>query len=103
MTVQYIHGVVHYTNKLGKKKDMHYPMNSPAPYLIESLLDVYIADIDWGDFHSMALDDEGRLYTWGGGGISYNKGQCGHGDDNDVDDPKQVEFFDGVKGKSEFN
>ena len=37
-------GTLH--KKLGKKKDMHYPMNSPAPYLIESLLDVYISDID---------------------------------------------------------
>jgi alpha-tubulin suppressor-like RCC1 family protein len=30
--------------------------------------------IDCGDFHSVALDIEGRLYSWGGGGAAYNKG-----------------------------
>ena len=33
------------------------------------------------------------LYTWGGGGESYNKGQCGQGSKKDVESPKKVEFF----------
>ena len=33
-----------------------------------------IIQIDCGDFHSVALDSEGILYTWGGGGAAYNKG-----------------------------
>lgn len=64
---------------------------------MEGLINNYITDIDCGDFHSLALDDEGRLYSWGGGGQSYNKGQCGHGNDHDVSEPKQVQFFDGVR------
>jgi len=35
----------------------------------------------------MALDQYGAVYTWGGGGQSYNKGQCGHGVDEDIDTP----------------
>lgn len=83
--------------KLGKPIDAHYPMKSPMPFLIESLLHTFVVDIACGDFHSMALDEEGRIYTWGGGGASYNKGQCGHGDENDYNEPKQVDFFDGVR------
>ena len=90
-------GTLH--KKLGKPKDAYYPLKVPMPYLIESLLHTVIIDIAWGDFHSMALDEDGRLYTWGGGGASYNKGQWGHGDENDEDDPKFVEFFDGVRIK----
>jgi len=56
-----------------------------------------VTDIACGDFHSIALDEDGRLYSWGGGGASYNKGQCGHGDEKDYEGPKQVEFFDGIQ------
>jgi alpha-tubulin suppressor-like RCC1 family protein len=89
-------GTLH--KKLGKLKDAHYPYKSPTPFMIESLARfTFVTEIACGDFHSIALDEEGRLFTWGGGGISYNKGQCGHGDENDRDEPTQVEFFDGVK------
>lgn len=46
--------------------------------------------VDCGDFHSVALDHKGRVFTWGGGGSSYNKGQCGHGHLHDVESPEQV-------------
>jgi alpha-tubulin suppressor-like RCC1 family protein len=89
-------GTLH--KKLGQKKDIHYPYKSPTPYLIESLArKAFMTDIAWGDFHSLALDDEGRLYSWGGGGASYNKGQCGHGDEKDAEHPKQIEYFDGIR------
>ena len=35
----------------------------------------------------MALDGSGKVYTWGGGGSKFNKGQCGHGDFADVEFP----------------
>lgn len=44
------------------------------PQLVTALADKHISYIDCGDFHSLALDYEGRLFTWGGGGPSYNKG-----------------------------
>jgi len=31
------------------------------------------------------------VYTWGGGGASYNKGQCGHGTTNDEQMPRKVD------------
>lgn len=45
-------------------------------------------DIACGDFHSLALDDEGRVYSWGGGGNSKNKGQLGHGNNKDISQPE---------------
>ena len=50
-----------------------------------------IVQIDCGDFHSVALDTEGKVFTWGGGGPAYNKGQCGHGHNDDVEQPLEVE------------
>lgn len=40
------------------------------PRLVEALSDRHavIIQIDCGDFHSVALADDGTLYTWGGGG-----------------------------------
>ena len=41
--------------------------------------------------------DNGEVYSWGGGGVSYNKGQCGHGDLKDIEIPKRIEFFKNKK------
>ena len=43
-----------------------------------------VVKIGCGDFHSVALTDTGILFTWGGGGINYNKGQTGHGNSDDI-------------------
>lgn len=50
-----------------------------------------IVDICCGDFHSVALEITGTIYTWGGGGTSYNKGQCGHGNLEDELHPRPVD------------
>lgn len=44
--------------------------NKQEPRLVQTLADVgaKIVSIDCGDFHSVALDQYGVLYTWGGGG-----------------------------------
>ena len=44
------------------------------PRQVNGLKGTSIVQIGCGDFHSVALDDQGTLYTWGGGGPSYNKG-----------------------------
>lgn len=36
------------------------------------------------------IRDRGEIYTWGGGGTSYNKGQCGHGHFNNSESPAMV-------------
>ena len=66
------------------------PKNEPC--LVSTLADrgAKIAHIDCGDFHSVALDQYGVLYTWGGGGQSYNKGQCGHGNFEETETPSIV-------------
>jgi len=43
-----------------------------------------IVDIDAGDNFSAALDDQGRVFTWGYG----NDGQLGHGNKSDLACPK---------------
>lgn len=60
------------------------------PAMIASLKN--IVAIDCGDFHSAALNNDGDLYTWGGGGRDYNKGQLGHGHLNDVEHPEKVKL-----------
>lgn len=41
----------------------------------------------------MALDSEGKVYSWGGGGSSKNKGQLGHGNMKDISQPEEIKFF----------
>jgi alpha-tubulin suppressor-like RCC1 family protein len=62
------------------------------PRLVEALADrgAVIVQIDCGDFHSVALAKDGILYSWGGGGQSYNKGQCGLGHTDDAELPQMV-------------
>jgi alpha-tubulin suppressor-like RCC1 family protein len=47
--------------------------------------------IDCGDFHSLALENNGTLYSWGAG----EKGECGHGKFEDVETPQRIKYFDG--------
>jgi RCC1 and BTB domain-containing protein len=52
-----------------------------------------VVKIGCGDFHSAALTEKGDLYTWGGGGYHFNKGQLGHGHLNDVESPEAIKAF----------
>ena len=47
-----------------------------------------------GDFHSLALEPSGQLWSWGGGGqAQHNRGQLGHGNRSMEQKPSQVMFF----------
>ena len=48
-----------------------------------------------GDFHSVALTVDGKIYSWGGGGSFFNKGQCGHGNNKDVENPEIIKSLEG--------
>lgn len=48
-----------------------------SPWLVKSLCDIRITRICCGEFHTMALSDEGRLFTWG----DNQKFSCGHSSD----------------------
>ena len=60
--------------KVGEKSGGQGGSLTNEPRQVAGLQDNTIVQIDCGDFHSIALDSEGRVYTWGGGGASYNKG-----------------------------
>ena len=48
-----------------------------------------VARVAIGDFHSLALCDNGELYSWG-----YNlEGQCGQGMAVNIKSPRRIEFF----------
>jgi len=54
---------------------------------------IQIKDIQCGLYHSLALDQNGRVYSWG----HSKRGQCGHGSDvldlECIETPKLIEYF----------
>jgi alpha-tubulin suppressor-like RCC1 family protein len=81
-------GTLH--KKLGKKGGGSV-LNRPG--LVSSLQTRSITFVDCGDFHSVALSSEGVLYSWGGGGTFFNRGQCGHGHTQDIETPTAIPAF----------
>lgn len=67
------------------------------PGLVIPLKSRFITQIACGDFHTMAIEQDGSLWTWGGGASTYNKGQCGHGNNENVNKPEKVKFFEGQR------
>lgn len=60
--------------------------STQRPTLVPKLSDQVIVDIAAGQYHSVALDSQGRIWTWGWG----VHGQLGHGDVEDLHEPVQV-------------
>ncbi|WAR18296.1 UVR8-like protein [Mya arenaria] len=56
------------------------------PMLIDSLTGVHCVAVDCGQYHSLALTDEAKVYSWGWG----VHGQLGHGDTEEQLVPKCV-------------
>ena len=63
------------------------------PILLRALEKKFIKKIDCGDFHSLALDDNGGIYSWGAGQM----GQCGHGKFEDLEVPTKIRYFEGKR------
>lgn len=61
----------------------------PTPIIIDRLKRVHVAQVACGPNHSMALTDEGVVYSWGAG----DGGRLGHGDDKDREQPTLIKFF----------
>jgi len=61
------------------------------PVQLKALMGKDIAYIDCGDLHSLALEKNGTLWSWGTG----DKGICGHGKFEDIETPQRIKFFDG--------
>ena len=55
------------------------------PGLVTPLKSRFIVSVACGDFHTLALEQNGHLWAWGGGvNASFNKGQCGLGHNENV-------------------
>ena len=67
--------------------------NQETPEKIETAHDneefKNIKQICAGMYMSLALDENGRVFSWGLG----NNGRLGHGDENSVEKPKKIEYF----------
>ena len=57
-------------------------------YFIEN--DIKIMDISCGSDHNLAIDENGKIYSWG----SNDFGQCGDGTFNDIFKPKLIKYLD---------
>jgi alpha-tubulin suppressor-like RCC1 family protein len=65
---------------------------SPAP--VVGLKGIKVVKVGCGDFHSVALSTDGKLYSWGGGGNFFNRGQCGQGHNKDSESPELIKALD---------
>ncbi|KAF7731704.1 hypothetical protein EC973_008876 [Apophysomyces ossiformis] len=63
----------------------------PYPLPVKALLQRKIVSIACGTNHSLALDDEGYVYSWGFGGY----GRLGHGEQKDLHIPRVISHFAG--------
>ena len=63
------------------------------PNKIFGLSKYIVRQISCGVFHSAAVTEDGYLFTWGGGGEHYNKGQLGHNSLDDIASPEPVKYF----------
>lgn len=61
-----------------------------SPGRVIGLGDNQVKKVACGDFHSVALTVTGKVYSWGGGGSFFNKGQCGHGRNKDSESPEVI-------------
>lgn len=66
------------------------------PRLVESLNNEKIASIAFGEYHGVAVTDDGRIFSWG----KNASGQCGNGTTNNVSQPIQIEALEGIVIKS---
>lgn len=64
-----------------------------SPQVVRSLRGKHCVKVVAGEYHSIAIDDSGAVFTWGGNFA----GQLGHGDRSDVTIAREVRALEGVK------
>jgi alpha-tubulin suppressor-like RCC1 family protein len=60
-----------------------------SPRRVQALRHARVLGIACGDFHTLALADDGHVYTWGAGAF----GELGHGDLAHVSEPCRLKAF----------
>lgn len=71
---------------------LDYLSQCPSPQLISSLSDETIVDAVAGQYHSIALTSDGRVFTWGWG----VHGQLGHGSIENIFTPTVITSLLGI-------
>ncbi|XP_050536531.1 uncharacterized protein LOC126902890 isoform X2 [Daktulosphaira vitifoliae] len=66
---------------------------APYPMLVESMSNKLITCVSTGQYHSLAVSVDGKLWTWGWGVY----GQLGHGSIDDCEKPKILKFLGNEK------
>jgi alpha-tubulin suppressor-like RCC1 family protein len=77
-------GTLH--KKLGQRGGRE--LNKPG--MVSGLKGQNVIYVDCGDFHSVCLTSDGKIFSWGGGGSFFNRGQCGHGHNQDIENPSII-------------
>lgn len=49
--------------------------------------------VSCGDWHTLALEESGQVWAWGGGMGTHNRGQCGAGNIAVLEKPHLLSFF----------
>ena len=75
--------------RLGHGQDRH----RFTPTIISTLKNIFITQVACGDFHTGAVTNEGRVYTWGKG----DDGRLGHNSEQTQLEPKLVEALSSKK------
>ena len=91
----------------GTETDARYDNPQLVDYFVKR--DKKVVDVALGEYHSVALTDDGSVYTWGYAGktgmfnwmYTQECGALGHGDKKHHFTPKKVEYFEkhGIKIK----
>lgn len=86
---------------LGHGNEQKVPFHQPKLVEFFSKNNIKLRKVCMGDFHTVALTEDGQIYTWGYGGktgfmnlLFSESGALGHGDKVDVFVPKKVKFFE---------
>ncbi|KAL3269950.1 hypothetical protein HHI36_009006 [Cryptolaemus montrouzieri] len=81
------------SNNYGQLGLGHSVQECPYPQLLSDLSAVKIVQVVCGQYHSMALTSDGKVYTWGWG----IHGQLGHGGCSNESHPRRLNFSKKVK------
>eukprot|EP00898_Chlorokybus_atmophyticus_P004937 jgi/Chlat1/5444/Chrsp36S05415 len=82
------HGSDHEVNTSASSVKLIYEPQ-PKPKAIAAFKDKTITKVACGSNHSVAVDSNGHVYSWGAGGF----GRLGHKDQKDILSPRQLETF----------
>lgn len=79
-----------------KTAHMFASKHKSSPTHVEALSDRSVVSVHCGDFHTIALDSNGKVWTWGYGGSSFppQTGALGHPSKDQCDTPKQIEALE---------